>query len=217
VQTNAEKMNSELYKAGAVNGIRIDNIIIEPYRYNPSTGEHIPFNFSEDLLWDGRWGFEREEWASSKINKLINQTEKELIHEWSHQIGLIDVVNIHFDANYAKNNQIIPGCSDIPQSGEIIIDNNLGNYFITDSLSFKTLSRQSNDLNKCTYYNTDLYDYMGGGDNNDYFSEFSALAIIGKVIQTRPLLMLKQIFKHKIFINFYFFQKNKKWYNKISE
>ena len=150
VQANAKEMNYRLKKAGALRGIRIDSVIIEPSGYNPSTGEHIPNNFSQDLLWDGRWGFEREEWTDDKIETWIDETEQGLIHEWAHQIGIIDNYNLNFDSQYVNNNEIVPNC-----------DKNQNSIVLEDK--------------KCSYYARHISGIMLG--NTPDFSEFDILGL----------------------------------------
>lgn len=82
--------------------IYIDEIEIVPDGTLPNCCEHAP----ESIFWDGRWGFERDEWNSTKVNQWIESIENALIHEWTHQLGIIDEYRFNFDWNYVANNLV---------------------------------------------------------------------------------------------------------------
>ncbi|MBA3725720.1 MAG: hypothetical protein H0W86_04515 [Armatimonadetes bacterium] len=62
-------------------------------------GAHIP-NDTPSMIYDGEWGFDSSFGdATGYIEAVRNQADRALIHEMSHQIGLIDLYQMNIDAS----------------------------------------------------------------------------------------------------------------------
>ena len=59
-------------------------------------GAHLP-NDAPTLIYDGEWGFEGSMAADGYIASVRRQADLALLHELSHQIGLIDLYNMNVD------------------------------------------------------------------------------------------------------------------------
>lgn len=92
--------------------IRIDEIVVENDCSLPGWGEHTPQNID----WDSRWGFSLNEgwkWDASKVDRFVQDYDYGLIHEWGHQIGLIDLYRINLG-----NPEEVPGGISNPVNGQ---------------------------------------------------------------------------------------------------
>lgn len=103
VQAQADALNKKFKDSEVRDRVRIDEIVVEDDNTLPRTAEHAP----KDLPWDGRWGFETDEWCSTGCPNIIPirapKIQFSLIHEWAHQLGMAH----NYDANVlAKNNKI---------------------------------------------------------------------------------------------------------------
>jgi photosystem II stability/assembly factor-like uncharacterized protein len=87
---------------GMVERVRLDDILIEPDGTPDPGGTHAP----EDIQWDGRWGFANGYLGPPNFYEqnpwVLQNYEGSLIHELSHQIGMIDMycLNIENGANH---------------------------------------------------------------------------------------------------------------------
>ncbi|HIG98000.1 TPA: hypothetical protein HA231_01070 [Candidatus Woesearchaeota archaeon] len=127
IQSQARTMNEKfvdsIYPAVAPNGIleriRIDEIVVEnDNELFFDSGEHAPPDFYQD----SRWGFSVKEWMNdaSKIERMSKGIDWALIHEWGHQLGLIDEYSLDVAKNNVLvtdgNNQLVSGTSLLPDA-----------------------------------------------------------------------------------------------------
>ncbi|MDP3900551.1 MAG: CARDB domain-containing protein [bacterium] len=143
IQFHIARMNTMITSGGGNISVRIDDIDVVDNDTLPDGGTHADPNWD----WDGSWGFERTGWTPSVINTWINNIEYALIHELTHQLGIIDAYNLNYDWNYVAANEIIPICASCPD----------GSY----------CGGQVAIYEMCTYYNSSLLGLMRGG-GNDY-------------------------------------------------
>ncbi|MFH1462636.1 MAG: CARDB domain-containing protein [bacterium] len=145
VQSQMQEMRNEFSAVGINEKIRIDEIVVEPNGTLPRWGTHAP----EDWNWDGRWGFETDEWPISKIQNEIGSPQGALIHEWTHQLGVIDSYNLNYDWNYVKDNKANPLCESCDTSSPYC-------------------SGEQEKYQDCVYYNPDLMGIMSGAYDKGY-------------------------------------------------
>lgn len=118
VQYQMKQVNTLMAEAGGNERFRIDEIVVENDNSLSRGATHAP----DDIDWDGRWGFETTEWLTDpdRIAAQAKQIRYDLIHEWGHQVSLIDSYNLNFDGNYIKENYVIPHCKDFVHGGPIL-------------------------------------------------------------------------------------------------
>lgn len=81
---------------GAKESVRIGRITIVP-NGTLSGGAHIPYD-TPNLIYDGEWGFDSSFGEAEKyIDDVRRKADRALIHEMSHQIGLIDMYVMNVD------------------------------------------------------------------------------------------------------------------------
>ncbi len=76
--------------SGCRQKLRLDMVAVYPDGQLSAGGTHEPVG-SETRQADGRWGFQIAEWPESKVMRYARIIENPLLHEWGHQIGLIDI------------------------------------------------------------------------------------------------------------------------------
>ena len=157
-QAHMDAFNQKIIDAGGFETARIDEIVVEPDGSLPEWGTHAPDNW----LWDGSWGFsygpnswcdvncDKNEgpahtWPSNPISYWATTIQLTLLHEWTHQLGIIDSYQLNYDWNYAANNEVITHCS------EFIIG-------VTPQQGYED----------CVYYNPDLAGMMSGAYHLGY-------------------------------------------------
>jgi len=91
LKRNLDHFNFLINSSGA--SVYPANITIVAQNNLPNNGEHIWFNPS----YDSKWGFADYEWTDSKVSQQFDKIETALLHEWGHQIGLIDEYAIDLD------------------------------------------------------------------------------------------------------------------------
>ncbi|MBI4019111.1 MAG: hypothetical protein HY364_02560 [Candidatus Aenigmarchaeota archaeon] len=103
IQVHADRLNEMIVESGM--SMRIDNIVVEPNGILPRGATHAP----HDILWDGRWGFETDEWCENtcpnKIAYWAMRIQPSLVHEWAHQLGFAHM----YDANVLPADNAITG------------------------------------------------------------------------------------------------------------
>lgn len=95
---------SKFYYApdGALERVRVQRITIVPDGTLDKGGNHVPGG-KTDFNYDGEWGFDYNKDKVADVNRYIEdiraQTEWGLLHECSHQIGLIDIYQMNIDGS----------------------------------------------------------------------------------------------------------------------
>ena len=78
----------------------LDEVVVE--QNLPPRPEHAP----TDRNWDGRWGWDDAEWTDQKIRDEVGNLQGTLLHELSHQLGIIDTYALNYDRNYVAQNEV---------------------------------------------------------------------------------------------------------------
>jgi len=76
--------------SGCPQRVRLDMVAVYPDGGLSAGGTHEPVG-SETRQADGRWGFQIGEWPDFNVQRYVKTVQNPLMHEWGHQIGLIDV------------------------------------------------------------------------------------------------------------------------------
>lgn len=95
-------LERRLRVSGCQQRLRLDMLAVYPDGSLNPGGVHAPIG-DEVRQADGRWGFQIGEWPEPGVERFAKIVQNPLMHEWGHQIGLIDV----YQYDIATNNCLI--------------------------------------------------------------------------------------------------------------